>query len=202
MERLARVEKQNRWLVGGGLALVLSCASVLLTAQKPVPQTIESQGFVLKDAAGQVRAELHMTGSGPELRLCDSQGRGKSNTLALIGADENGPSLDLFTKEGGLAGLSIDKRGPSLSLVKVRGGTLFAEVDEDGSSLDLSGLGASTYAAVNKDGPNLSLKNSEGFNTSIGSQQLVIQTTGEKRQKSAASIYLFDPKGNTLWSAP
>jgi hypothetical protein len=202
IERLTRVEKQNRWLARGGLALALSCASLLLMAQKPDAQTIEAQGFVLKDAAGQVRAELHMANSGPELRLYDSQGRGKTNTLARIGADENGPSLDLFTKEGGLAGLSIYKDGPSLTLVKVRGGTLFAEVDEDGSSLVLSGLGGSTNAAVDKHGPNLSLKDPEGFKTSIGSQELVTPTTGEKHQTSAASIHLLDPKGKILWSAP
>jgi hypothetical protein len=43
MERLARVERQNRWLVRGGLALVLCCGIVLLLAQKSVARDTETQ---------------------------------------------------------------------------------------------------------------------------------------------------------------
>jgi hypothetical protein len=239
MERLARVEKQNRWLVHGGLVLVLSCGIVLLMAQKPVTRTVEAQGFVLKDATGEVRAELHMADSGPELRLYDSQ----HNTFALIGASKKtGPLLALDAGGRGFVGLSIsEKAGPLLSLemgkananltvdrggpslhLEGLGGSAWAKVDEGGPSLHLEGSEGSTWARVNELGPyleleglggsmsaraneheaTLSLKDSEGFHTSVGTQALLTSNTGEKTQTSAASIHLFDPKGNALWSAP
>jgi hypothetical protein len=88
-------------------------------------------------------------------------------------------------------------------------GTAILALDKDETHLQLFGpLGAGNGSvsvgsfSVDKDGSNLSLKDSEGFNTSIGSQALVTPTTGEKGQTSAASIHLFGPKGKTLWSAP
>jgi hypothetical protein len=177
-DRLAKVERQNRWLIGVGLALVLSCGIVLLTAQKPVARTIEAQGFVLKDAAGKVRAELHITDSGPELRMYDSQ----HNTSALLIQDEKiGPTLALFTEQGSSAVVSLYDNGPRVFLRMGK---------------------ADANLSVGKDGPNLILKDSEGFNTSIGSEGLVNSKTGEKLQSSAASIHLFDKDGHPLWSAP
>ena len=180
MDRLAKVERQNRWLVRGCLALVLSCGIAMLMAQKPlesVAQTIEAQAFVLKDAAGEVRAKLHMTGDGPELRLYDSQ----HNTFAVIFLHKDGPGFSLSMGKA-YADLSVEKDGPA--------------------RLSLSTGNAYARLLVYKDGPNLSLEDSEGFNASIGNQGLVTPKTGEKTQSSAASIHLFDPKGKILWSAP
>jgi hypothetical protein len=197
---------------------VLSCGIVLLTAQKPAAQTVEARAFVLKDADGKVRAELHMTGDGPELRLYDSQ----HNTFALMGAGpKTWPILALYTHEGS-AGLGfVDERGPAVSLrmekadafltadkdgpfLHLNGseGSTWASVDKDGPSLSLEGSDGSTDVSVYKDGPRLYLKDSAGFNTSIGNQALVAPKTGEKTSSSAASIHLFDKDGHLLWSAP
>jgi hypothetical protein len=274
MDRLARVERQNRWLVRGGLALVFACGSVLLMAQNPIARTIEAQAFVLKDATGKVRAELHMTDTGPELALySDSQSTAEvhlgaiknvgwglgvlgdqAEGIAILRVDRNGPGLGLTKGQdsavvnvgkggsslvlGGLGegeahvNLNLDKDGPSLRLrsagkdnthallsVLKDGPGLWMHDDasgenssallslgKDGSSLSLSGgaLGGrpSVYLTAYKNGPNLDLADPDGFRTSIGSQELVTRTTGEKIQTSAASIHLFDPKGKTLWSAP
>jgi hypothetical protein len=100
MERLAKVERQNRWIVRGGLGLVLLCGSVLLIAahkpQEPAAKIIEAQGFVLRDAAGDLKATLGMTNSGPQLMLYGSE----PATLAYLDVDKNGPSLVLVSNLG------------------------------------------------------------------------------------------------------
>jgi hypothetical protein len=145
MDRLAKVERQNRWLMRGGLALLLSCASILLMAQKPQqPSTkiIEAQGFVLKDAAGKVRAELHFTVNGdPELRIYGSEPK----TWAIVSADKDSLGMSLWAEGSAVAGLLTSKDGPSLTLLKWGGPSANIFVNEDGPlfSLDSKGIGGS-----------------------------------------------------------
>jgi hypothetical protein len=228
-ERLARVERQNRRLMRGGVALVLSCGSVLLMAQKPqkpASQTIEAQAFVLKDAAGGVRAELHMTPSGPALSIYGTEGFGDAN----LSAGSDGPRLQLRTEGGGIAGIGVSKGGPSVALLGAgtderpsvlldagqQGAALVLyraqdnkvaarlAMQENGSGLELFGHAGedSVILQLDNDEPTLALKDLQGFTSAIGSTAIITPTTGEKTQTSAASIHLFDPKGKPLWSAP
>jgi hypothetical protein len=185
MERLARVEKQNRWLVRGGVALVLCCASLLLMAPKPSARTIEAQSFVLRDDAGSVRAELHMKDKGPELALYPAYAGPKAAVKVGLSLNEDGPELVLY---GG------PKKMSAVLTAGDQGADLYLGSAEDGH--------ASAELRADKDGPNLSLKDSEGFLTAIGTQELVSPTAGQKVQTSAASIYLLDSKRKILWSAP
>jgi hypothetical protein len=203
MERLERVERQNRWLVCGGLVLVLLCGSVLLMAQKPLAQDVEAQKFVLKDAEGKERAELHMTDSGPELALLSSSPSGAEAHLNL---NNGAPGLVLRGVNGKAALLRVDEDGPSLALIsKKQDGVWFAGLDiaeDEGPRLKLARENGGLSAAVHPEGPNLSLLDSEGFTASIGSKWLINPSTGEKRQSSAASIHLLDKKDHVIWSAP
>jgi hypothetical protein len=45
-------------------------------------------------------------------------------------------------------------------------------------------------------------RDSKGFQTIIGSADLVTPPTGETRQTSAASIRMFNDKGDVIWAAP
>jgi hypothetical protein len=263
MDRLERVERQNRWLVRGGLALALSCGIVLLMAQKSLARSIEAQKFVLKDTAGEMRAELHMTDTGPELAIWGNSrsvpdirllpdkagpslalGAGQDFVLLddVVGApelhlntrkaragltlDNDVPELALYTQEA-RAFVSVDKDEPHLGLLR-GDAAVAASVSNDGPNLGLNSTGKGiallsldkdqphlrlyspegnkdgpgVYLAVDAGRPNFSLKDFEGFNTSIGSDALIVPKTGEKSQTSAASIHLFDKDGHLLWSAP
>jgi hypothetical protein len=222
MDRLERVEAQNRRLVRGGLALVLLCGSALLIAEKPFARDIEAERFTLKDAAGKVRAELAMTeAGGPELVLysdggikallnADNSGPNlvlwRGDAIAHLSADKHGPSLKLFGPKGtegtgvGDATLGIDNDGPSFELFGPEGtgvGDANLNVGKDGPSFRLVGNGdkGSADLTVGGAGPHLFLKDLQGFSASLGSEALATPTT-------AASIYLTDPKGKNLWSAP
>jgi hypothetical protein len=119
---------------------------------------------------------------------------------ANLAVDKAGPSLHLEGL-GGSTWTKVDEGGPYLNLDGSEG-SMWARMNALGPYLELDGLGGSMNARANKLGADLSLKDSEDFSTSIGSQALVTATTGEKSQTSASSIHLFDRKGKTLWSAP
>jgi hypothetical protein len=74
--RLEKVERQNRRLRGAGIAvLVLAVAGLLMGQAMPKARIVEAEGFVLKDGAGKVRAELVVDKDGPVLRLSDENGK-------------------------------------------------------------------------------------------------------------------------------
>ena len=83
-------------------------------------------------------------------------------------------------------------------------------VDRDGRSVLLVGdhlsfgdsqqnLPAVLYGG--KDGPFLNLGDAQGFNVLLGVSKTVT-TTGQHRTSSAASLRMFNDKGEILWSAP
>jgi hypothetical protein len=53
-----------------------------------------------------------------------------------------------------------------------------------------------------KDGPFLNLQDAQGFNVQIGVSKTITKGTGQRRTSSAASLRMFNDKGDLLWSAP
>ena len=51
-------------------------------------------------------------------------------------------------------------------------------------------------------GPQVFLYDREGFQTTIGTTDLVTPRTGETHKTSAASLVLFDKDKKVLWKAP
>jgi len=52
------------------------------------------------------------------------------------------------------------------------------------------------------DGPFLNLEDAKGFNVQLGVSKTITKTTGQRRTSSAASLRMFNDKGDLLWSAP
>jgi hypothetical protein len=68
--RVIRLEKQNRWLRAGFLIAGLCVVCGLTLGQSKAGNTVEAQRFVLKNAKGEVRAELStLDGDYPKLSL-------------------------------------------------------------------------------------------------------------------------------------
>jgi hypothetical protein len=53
-----------------------------------------------------------------------------------------------------------------------------------------------------KDGPFFNLQDAQGFNVQLGVSRTITKTTGKRLTSSAASLRMFNDKGDLLWSAP
>ena len=74
MDRLEKLEKQNRRIKQiGALALIL-VGSVLLMGQAPAQRTVEANEFIVKDSAGRKRMGLTVLQGGPVLEMFDERG--------------------------------------------------------------------------------------------------------------------------------
>jgi hypothetical protein len=77
LQRLDRLERQNRWMKrGGAVLLVLVGAAALMGSQAPAKdRTDDSNAFILRDRAGKERAGLTLAANGPVLRFLDEGGK-------------------------------------------------------------------------------------------------------------------------------
>lgn len=222
IERVEKVEKQNRRLKQIGLGVAVLAGAVLLMGQARSNRTIEAEKFVLKDANGRIRARLGMEADDrPTLALLDakgfplvSMGAGESPFLILCkGSCENQVQLGAYSSDlFGLALYGNDKGAfhglrVGLGVVKgVPGLNLFGEDSTQQASLDLETgprlLLSGEDGDVLLEKASLEISDKQGFSTRVGSTALETPRTGESHKTSAASVVLFGKDGKALWSAP
>jgi hypothetical protein len=178
--RLEKVERQNRQLkMVGGMVLALAVAGMVMGQALPSARVVEAEGFVLKDAAGKVRAELSVDGEGAKLLLGSENGKSR----AMLNVDKDGPALTLFDENAKLrAWLAVFKDGPRLAL-------------RDESEKVRVGL------SVDGDRPRLRLYDEKSKTRAVlGPTEL--ETTGTGEQRPESSLVLFDRDGKVLWQTP
>jgi hypothetical protein len=128
VNRIGKVERENRRMKRAGLALVILSATLVLMGQSQATKVVEANGFVLKDASGKVRAQLAFGGqpskSPDEARLDFFDVSG--NVMASLIADSK-------TQQEWL-GLGIDSSGTGSY-----GKRLVLHANQDGSEAWLSG---------------------------------------------------------------
>ncbi len=100
-QRVAKLERQNRWMkrAGGVMLAAVACVFLMGQGKADKPGPVEATAFVLRDADGKNRGELGITDSGLcRLVLRDSQG----HDMVCLSVNE----------EGTIAALGLrDKRG-------------------------------------------------------------------------------------------
>src|SRR5580704_4073965 len=202
--RLERLEARDRRIKQSALLCVLFLMGAGLMAQTtkkkpaaaakpaptpaapaapPGPTIVEAQGFVLKDANGQIRAELSMSGTEPTLKLRDAAGMALV-TLSLNGGSSGGPMLLL----------SSPQRTASLTMSALEGGG--AQISLIGDRPDIQ-----LHLGVSPDRTSLEISDKDGFGATIGDTTYVAKN-GKAKNASAASVVLFDKDRKTLWAAP
>ena len=198
MNRLERLEKQNRRFKQiGALALIL-VGSVLLMGQAPITRTVEANEFIVKDANGKQRASLGLFGNQPTLSLFGESGKVQAALSVVAGF----PSLILSDASGELrAMLGVRPDGQELALYDANG-KLRAELSVLFGRPELSLFDASGKRRVALDETTLELSDEAGFKATIGTVNLGTPRTGEHRQTSAASVVLFDKDDHVIWQAP
>jgi hypothetical protein len=129
LERLERLEKQNRRLKSAAaLFMIFTCSLVLMSAAGHKGRTVEARQVVLKDDEGNTRAILGMRSAGPGLTLYDANG---DKVQALLAVLQTGPVLGLYDADGTTRVLlGVTPKGVTLTFNdtegKLRGGIGFS----------------------------------------------------------------------------
>src|SRR5262249_26374403 len=119
--RLEELEKQNRRLKRGGLAiLVVGCAAFLMGSQEHSPDQKSPAGdpLSLRDAQGKERARWAVGPEGVVLRFLDENGIEQ----ASMGSTREGMAFRLLDPKGRLVtGFSLERTGVALVTTDERG---------------------------------------------------------------------------------
>jgi hypothetical protein len=110
LDRLHRLERQNRFQRRAGFVLAIAVAASFLMGQATVPKAVVSESFVLKDSGGNNRAALNLDSAGVvQLALA---GRNEK-IFARLSVASNGTARLALTDNMGIvrAGLSLLQDG-------------------------------------------------------------------------------------------
>jgi len=183
-KRVAALEGQNRRFRQTGAAALIAVTLLIIMGQAPSRKTVGANEFLLRDAAGNVRARLSMNESlsNSELVLLDEKG---GTRIKMEGGNGvSGGVVSVFDSRGNLRGLISGGFGGHISL------------------LDSTGSPKTTIAPgdIWVDG-GIRLEDDNGFAAWVGKTGLLYE--GEAQTASAASLILVDnPHRKVLWKAP
>jgi len=211
LERLERIEHQNRNLKRSWAAAVFGVLALILMGQampNKVPEVIEAQKFVLRDSQGRGRATLGFTpDNSPALILNQTDG---TIGTTLKAGPQGRSMLSLYDRGGNpRALLSVDTDG-STGLTfgdaagKARAG--LAVTSEKSAGLILYGSGEKPLALVGltKDAsPAIIFTDEHGKpNVVIANTEAQAGLTGLINKKADFSMSIMDKAGKVVWSAP
>jgi len=226
VNRVEKLERENRWLKRLGFVAFMLAAGLISMGQARGSRIVEASKFVLKDASGQVRAELGTAeDSSPSLVLFDARGSNRASLDLNKGGE---PALRFETAMGKpLAELSVAVDSPRFSLFSPKGddGVTVWTAKEGGSGLLMYGPDGLRVGLTDRpgkafalkfepngkpksitewslEGPTLQLFDPERWSARFGVTAIRSDRTGETSQTSAASIMLFDKEKNVIWRAP
>ena len=224
IERLTRVETQNRNLRRLLYALALLAGAVLLMGQGETNHVIEARKFVLTDADGKTRALLDSNEQGgANLVLVDASGKQRVN-LGMTSSDTLLSLLD--TKEKVRTMLGTDSAHGTFLAIHGANGLKRALIIDDKKGVGLSFFGAaekmSTSLGEDASGSALVLRRpdlTEGIVLSAKQEDVgidLVAPTGlmatlgnsqppgpaEVNRYAAASFVLYDKKGQVLLRFP
>ena len=204
LARIEKLERQNRRIKHAASICAIAVASIVVTgvlmaqtqtkkttrpktpapvatpAAPVVPEKLEAESFILKDASGKERAELSMGGTGPSFRLLDPSG----TAMVTIGLNDGSPA-------GPLMLMSDPSHHGNLAISVQQGAQLSLKGDQN----------AMVHMSVTKDGTALELFDQDGNSTNIGNG-VKVSKTGKAQDTSAASITLYNKDRKVLWSQP
>jgi hypothetical protein len=159
--------------------------------------TLGPTGLVVVDSTGSQLVELVAGDDGSSLTL----GR-----AVRLGASKGSPGLSLYDETGKRRGaIELQNGGPSLDFGDATGKlrATFALFGDGPRLWLLDDKQKERFAmGVNPNGPHLTMSDDRGFQTTIGSTDLVTPYTGESHKTSAASLVMFDKEKNVIWRAP
>jgi hypothetical protein len=180
LERVDKLETQNRRLRRDGLAiLVLLSAFMLMGQAPPSPRVVEAQRFVLKDSGGNVRGWMGTIGKGSELTL----GNVNAQPMMRLIVSMDDSDLHFFGSRKSGMNLGLDSGNADISMIGAEG----------------NGGARITFK---EPGPSFALEDAKGFSTIVGATQLEKPKHRKADPSTAASIVLLDKDKNVIWQTP
>jgi hypothetical protein len=179
LERLEKLERQNRRLKRVGVLALVGVGAALLMGYSKIAQFSDSLGHPV----GRIIAPSTIVAGTIQTR--DLELRDPSeHCLARLYTFKGEPKLELMDANGNVrAGLGVFNETAYLDVLGI----------DPKSSIDLT---------VGRDGPSLSVSDQKGFSSVIGVADLENVHTGESYKTSAASLVIFGKNGKTIWRAP
>ena len=209
-ERLSKLENQNRRFKQFGTALLVLVTSLIIMGQAPSKKIVEANEFILRDRSNNVRAKLsiHEPLDIPRLELFDEKGRPSVElSSGLVPIDGSvgveGGGMMLVDSQGHERGSFLASDTTAyLRISDVKGSLKTAAgeqaiIVEDGALIARSGKDMSAII-----GGGVKVSDSQGFEATLGTTDLVTPRSGETHRTSAASLVLFDSNKNVIWKAP
>jgi hypothetical protein len=180
LERIGKLEAQNRRLKRGSVAILALLSAVILMGQAaPSPRVVEAQRFILKDNDGNVRGWMGTIGKGSELSL----GNVNAQPMMRLIVSTDASDLHFFGSRKSGMNLGLDSGNPDISMMGAEGngeaGIRFGE-----------------------NGPTLTLEDAKGFSAVLGTTQIRKPESTADYHTSAASIVLLDKEMKVLWQLP
>jgi len=179
-ERVSKLEKQNRRLQRGMIAMLAALTGFLAMGQAPAePKIVEAQKFVLKDRDGSIRGWVGSVGKGSEIVL----GNDQAQPMITLRVSTDAGDLHFYGNRRSGMNLGMNSGIPSIAIL-------------DGDSHGQVEIGFENH------GPSLRLEDSNGFRAIVGTAPAEYAPSGPSRIMPAASVILSDKNKKVLWKAP
>ena len=184
--RLAKLERENRRMKKIGIVSIVFGSVLFISGQATTNKVVEANEFVLKDGNGAMVAVSDTTlmqKDIPNLSFYDTEGHPRIFIAALpeesriyLNDSQQTMHSAMWAGSAALSGAGVSITGRN-ELVQV--------------TLD-------TFI----EGPQLVLKDKEGYSAGMGRTALVQTKTGKEEQTPTASLVLFGRGRKVLWAAP
>jgi hypothetical protein len=190
--RLEKLERENRRMKKIGIVSIVFASVLFISGQAKTNKVVEANEFVLKDGNGKARARLAMVAV--------------SDTTLM---QKDIPNLSFYDTEGHprifIAALPEESRIYLNDSQQTMHSAMWAgSAALSGAGVSITGRNELVQVTLDTfiEGPQLVLKDKEGYSAEMGRTDLVQTKTGKEEQTPAASLVLFDKGRKVLWQAP
>ena len=172
----------------------------LTTGSPSMSLTADSKGsYAAFQSAGKLQA-IQLAAESETSRVSISGAGDPSKAIVSMMSSADGGELDVNDAQAG-ASVALSAKGKIGVTVRDREGRSALLANDHLSFGDpQNNFPVVLYAG--KDGPFFNLQDAQGFNVQMGVSRTITKTTGKRLTSSAASLRMFNDKGDLLWSAP
>jgi hypothetical protein len=172
----------------------------LTTGSASLSLSADSKGsYAAFQSAGKLQG-IQLAAESQTARVALSSTGDPSKAIVSLTSGADGGELDVNDAQTG-ASVALSTNGKTGVTVRDREGRSALLANDHLSFGDpQNNFPVVLYAG--KDGPFFNLQDAQGFNVQMGVSRTITKTTGKRLTSSAATLRMFNDKGDLLWSAP